>query len=175
MARFSLNKLPEKERIRLIGEFYDGIAALKNREEVAKVFRDIMDGDEIGNIMRRIDVAVLVLSGFTYDEIAKLLGVGKDKIRRVERKLARGGEGYRILVERLLAKRKKHKVRILQSKKRRQRRVNASEFERLKKKYPGPFLLWNIFDELSDLLEAQEDVKDQKKGAREYYTFGKTK
>ena len=170
MARFSLNKLPKEERIRLIGEFYDAMSTIKNRDEAAKVFKDILDGDEIGNVMRRIDVAILILLGFTYEEIVELLGVGKDKVRRVQQKLDRGGEGYRILIERILEKRKKRKVQLIKKGKRRQRWANQPELEFMKKKYGGYFLLWNILDEFGDRLDAQSEIKSAREETEEHYS-----
>jgi TrpR-related protein YerC/YecD len=176
MARFSLNKLPKEERIRLIGEFYDAMSTIKNRDEAAKVFKDILDGDEIGNVMRRIDVAILILLGFTYEEIVALLGVGKDKVRRVQQKLDRGGEGYRILIERILEKRKKRKVQLIKRRKKQQRWGSNPGIEFMKKKYGGSyFLIWNILDEFGDRLDAQSEIKDTKAEAKQYYGKKKSK
>jgi len=158
MARFSLKKLPEKERIRLIGEFYDVISMIKNRDEAAKVFRDIMDGDEIGNIMRRIDVAILIFAGMTYDEISELLKVGKDKITRVQKKINQGGEGYSLLITRILEARKKRKINIIKSQRRKLRKIEKPNSERLKKNYPLHFLFHNILDELEDHLVALSEI-----------------
>lgn len=175
MARFSLNKLTESERTRLVGEFYDAISLLKNREEVAKVFRDIMDGDEIGNIMRRIDVAVLLILGFTYDETATLLNVGKDKITRVQKKLNQGGEGYEILVQRILEKRKNKKIENIKLERKTARLNRAGSFERLKSKYPVHFLFWNLFDELGDDFYITPRVKGDKDETLKYYKTTKQK
>jgi len=169
MARFSINKLPKQERIRLIGEFYDAMSLIKNRDECVKVFKDILDGDEIGNMMRRIDVAILLLLGFTYEEIVDLLGVGKNKISSVHRKLDRGGEGYKLLIQRILENRKKRKIHKIKAIKKKQRRIENSDVERVKKRYAGAFLLWNILEEFGDYFEAQSAVKSEKEEAEEHY------
>jgi uncharacterized protein YerC len=39
MSYFKLNRLPKEKRIRMIGEFYDVIASLKNREEVREFLK----------------------------------------------------------------------------------------------------------------------------------------
>jgi TrpR-related protein YerC/YecD len=174
MARFSINKLPKQERIRLIGEFYDAMALIKNREESAKVFKDILDGDEIGNIMRRIDVAILLLLGLTYEEIVNLLGVGKNKISSVHRKLDRGGEGYRLLIQRILENRKDRKIQSIKAVKKSERRIKNSDVDNIKKRYAGMFMLWDIIEELGDHFEAQSEIEEPKKEVREHYRKRKT-
>lgn len=170
MPRFSLHKLPQDERIRLIGEFYTAVALLRNRDDAAKVFRDIMNGDEIGNIMRRIDIAILLYAGYGYDDIVELLGVGKNKISAVDKKLQRGGEGYNLLIKRILEQRRGRKIRQLKKMRKAERQRNAPDIELLKKKYPGPFLFWNILDEIADSFDAHAAVKSDREGIKEYYT-----
>jgi|SRR3989344_1132857 len=175
MAYFNLNKLPEKERIALIGEFYTLTGTIKNREEASRIFRDLLDGNEIGNIMRRIDIAILLKLGFTYEEIIELLGVGRDKISRVQRKLDRGGEGYHLLIERALELRTRRKVKIEKQRIKRTRQQQSSDIERVKKRYPGAFLLWNIIDEFGDHFEAKKQLKGPQEETKEYYQTRKGK
>jgi len=110
MSYFKLNRLPKEKRIRMLGEFYDVIASLKNRKEVREFFKDLLTPNELGNLMSRIEVALLLSLGFSYDEIYKLLGVGKDKILNVSKKLERG-KGYKIVIQRLLEKKKEKEDR----------------------------------------------------------------
>lgn len=152
MARFSLNTLPEQKRIQMIAEFYDAISSLKGREEVRSFFRDLLTPDEIAMLMRRIEVAILLQSGFTYEQIGSLLGVGRDTITNVQHSLHRHGNGYKIVVKRLL-KLRKGKVK----KERKQEKIGSSGFEYLKNKYPLGFLLFNLVDELSDILDTEQD------------------
>jgi TrpR-related protein YerC/YecD len=79
MGRFHLNKLPKEKRIQMIVEFYDVIASLKNREEIRLFFKDLLTPDEIATLMRRIEVATLLIAGYTYDQISNILGVGREK------------------------------------------------------------------------------------------------
>ena len=101
MAKFYLNQLPEKERTKLIGKFYDAINCLKTREEVRSFFRDLLSPDEIAMLVRRIEVARFLRKGITYEEIRAKLGVGKDKVTNVQKSLSRHGEGYNLMIERL--------------------------------------------------------------------------
>jgi TrpR-related protein YerC/YecD len=144
MGKFYLNKLPKEKRIQMIGEFYDTIASLKNREEVRLFFKDLFTPDEIATMMRKIEVAALLMGGCSYRQIEELLGVGKGKINNVQKRLSMGGEGYRLAIKRLLNKRKEK----LKAQKNRVQ-TGPSLFGRLKQKYPLHFLFFNILDEIS--------------------------
>jgi len=160
MARFSLHKLPEQKRVQMLAEFYDAISSLKGREEVRSFFRDLLTPDEIAMLMRRIEVAILLQSGFTYEQIGSLLGVGRDTITNVQHSLHRHGNGYKIVVERLL-KLRKGRVK----KRRKQEKIGSSTFEYLKNKYPFGLLLLNLIDELSDVPDTEEDKAITSKAA----------
>lgn len=168
---FSLNALPKEERIRLIGEFYDVIASLKNRQEVKLFLNDLLDASEIGNLMRRFDVAVLLILGFSYDEIVKLLKVSKAKITNVQKVLGRKGEGYRMAVKRILEKRKKRKIREIMRRKKILRRDEKPDVEKLKRRYPTHFLFWNIIDELGDYFSAEKEIEKigEKHSVQQFY------
>lgn len=156
MGKFHLNKLPKEKRIQMIGEFYDVVTSLKNREEVRLFFKDLLTPDEIATLMRRIEVAVLLTAGFTYKQISQILGVGKDKIANVQKSLNKDGEGYKIIIKRLLEKRKK---RLKMQKKR--NKAARSTFEKLKQKYPLHFLLLNLIDEISESLEGDKSLEKE--------------
>lgn len=168
MSYFTLDKFPKGERIRVIGEFYDVIDSLKNRQEVREFLKDLLTPNEIGNLMRRVEVALLLILGFSYDEISQMLRVSKDKVLNVHKKLVRGGKGYEIVIQRLLEKRKKRKIREIKYQKKLARKIK-SEFEGIKKKYPLHFLLVNLIDEFSDHLYALSKLKSPKEEAKSFY------
>lgn len=107
MPAFRLNSLTKEKRIQLIGEFYDVIDSLKDRKEVGLFFRDLLTPEEIATLMRRVEIAVLLNSGFSYRKIIKLLGVGRSKITSVYKCLEKDDSGYKIIVDRLIENRKK--------------------------------------------------------------------
>lgn len=156
MGRFHLNKLPKEKRIQIIGEFYEVIASLKTREEVRLFFKDLLTPDEIASLMRRIEVATLLVAGFTYEKIAKLLRVGRGKVTNVQKSLIRGGDGYKIIIKRLLESRKK---RLKTQKK--WLKTKISSFGKLKQKYPLHFLLFNLVDEISESLEENKSKSEK--------------
>lgn len=151
MGKFYLNKVPKKERIEMIAEFYDVINCLKNRDEIRFFFRDLLSPDEIASLVRRIQVAILLLAGFTYEEITQTLKVGKDKISNVQDSLIRHGQGYGTAI-------KRYKKRKKTQKKQRERIEKATTMMStqkgyLKAKYPTMFLISHLIDDLSDWLD----------------------
>ena len=75
MSTFHLNSLPKQNRIQMIGEFYDMVDSLKDRNEVRLFVKSLLTADEIANLMRRIEIAVLLSGNYRYKEIIKMLGV----------------------------------------------------------------------------------------------------
>jgi len=142
----------------MIGEFYDTISSLKDRNEVRLFFKSLLTADEIATLMRRIEIAVLLSAKFTYDEIAKTLGVGKSKITNVHKSLLQDDSGYKIIVKRLIGNRKNRL-----KKKMKENRGSLLPLEATKKKYPGYFLLQNLIDITIEKLE--EDDKSLEKEA----------
>jgi TrpR-related protein YerC/YecD len=147
MVTFHLNDLPKEKRIQMIAELYDVINSLKNRNEVRLFFKDLLMPDEIATLMRRIEIAVLLSTGFNYRQISEILGVGQTKISNVQKVLQREGNGYKIITERLLNDRKK-RLKIKKIKE-----TDQSGFEILKAKYPGYFALNNLIDKVSETLD----------------------
>lgn len=112
MPVFHLNKLPKEKRIQMIGEFYDTIDSLKNRNEVRLFFKSLLTADEITNFMRRIEIAVLLSANFKYEQIIEFLGVGRGKISNVHKALLQDDSGYKIIIKRLIENRKKWLIKI---------------------------------------------------------------
>ncbi|MDP2910369.1 MAG: hypothetical protein A2V72_01215 [Candidatus Nealsonbacteria bacterium RBG_13_37_56] len=147
MGTFHLNNLPKEKRIQMIAEFYDVVNSLKNRQEVRLFLKDLLTGDEIASLMRRIEVAVLLKANFSHQEIRKLLKVSNNKINKVQKVLVSEdrGKGFDLIIERLLAERKE-RIR------RKERDINIKESpeKQLKRKYSHIFLLENLVDDAYD-------------------------
>lgn len=156
MSTFHLNNLPKEKRIQMIGEFYDTINSLKDRNEVRLFFKSLLTADEIATLMRRIEIAVLLSANFTYDQIIEILGVGKSKITNVHKNLLQDDSGYKIIVKRLINNRKERLKKI-----RKESKGSLSPFETLKKKYPGYFLLPNLLDAAIEKLEDDKSLEKE--------------
>lgn len=127
----------------MIGEFYDMVDSLQDRNEVRFFFKSLLTADEIAGLMRRIEIAVLLTAGCNYDKIKKILGVGNNKITSVHKALQQDDNGYKIIVKRLIGNRIRRLKRVKnQDKKLR----DMSLLARVKKRYPTYFLLDNLLD-----------------------------
>lgn len=159
MTTFHLNSLPKQNRIQMIGEFYDIIDSLKDREEVRFFFKSLLGADEIANLMRRVEIAVLLVGNFKYDEIIKLLGVGRAKISSVQRAMQQDDNGYKMIVKRLIENRKKRLKRIKKEQTEKEKSLNP--LNNIRKFHAG-------YSVLPDLLDAViEKFEDDKKLEKE--------
>lgn len=83
---------------------FKAILSLKNAEECARFFEDICTIKEIQDMTQRLDVAILLLQGKNYQDVAAETGVSTATISRVNRCLLYGNGGYRTAIERLTGK-----------------------------------------------------------------------
>jgi len=144
----------------MIGEFYDIIDSLKDRDEVRLFFKSLLTADEIATLMRRIEIAVLLSANFTYEQIIEILGVGRSKISNVHKYFLQDDSGYKIIVSRLI---KNRKERLRRMKKEDRNAADSSAFARVKKIYKGHFLLNNLLDTAIEKLK--ENDKELEKEA----------
>ncbi len=152
MGVFYLNNLPKEKRIQMIAEFYDVIDFLRDRKETRLFLKDLLTGDEIASLMRRIEIAVLLKAGFSREKIKEILKTSNDKINKVQKVLTseERGAGYNLIIERLLNKRKERIKRIKKT------RRDQSLSKRIKRNHYGIFLLENLLDDVFDNLKNEE-------------------
>ena len=82
-------------------QLFDAIVSLKTREECSKFFEDICTVKEMLDLAQRLDVAVLLDQGASYQAIAQQINVSTATISRVSRCLNYGSGGYRLVLERM--------------------------------------------------------------------------
>jgi len=155
MRTFRLNSLPKQNRIQMIGEFYDIIDSLKDRNEVRLFFKSLLTGDEIATFMRRVETAVLLSGNLNYNEIKKLLGVSNNKISAVQKSFFQDDNGYAIIVKRLVEDRKKR------LKKMRAEEKSYREGSSLKRFSPANRILPNLFDAVIEKLEDDKELEKE--------------
>ena len=101
MAKFSRkSKLEKRQTQDLIVDFCEAIAATKNSQEAAQLLTDLLGKQEIEMLSRRLKVAELLIDDYIYDDIQRLLKMGRGTIARVQTWLQNSGEGYRLVLER---------------------------------------------------------------------------
>ncbi len=90
-----------KIKSKQVDSLFEAILQLKNIEECYRFFEDICTVKEIQSIAQRLEVAKLLTQNKTYNEIEKETGASTATISRISRSLNYGGDGYKIVLERL--------------------------------------------------------------------------
>ncbi|NMA33154.1 MAG: hypothetical protein GX940_01200 [Clostridiaceae bacterium] len=80
---------------------FEAILLLENLEECYNFFEDICTVAEIKAMAQRLEVAKMLKQGYTYIDIAQKTGASTATIRRVNRCLMYGADGYRTILEKL--------------------------------------------------------------------------
>ncbi|WMM23887.1 YerC/YecD family TrpR-related protein [Tissierella sp. MB52-C2] len=81
--------------------FFEAILLLENREECYRFFEDICTIKEIQAISQRLEVAKLLKTNKTYNEIEAETGASTATISRINRALNYGSEGYNVVLKKL--------------------------------------------------------------------------
>jgi len=118
----------------MFNEFYLLVSKIKNRDDAQNFFKDLLTPSESIMIVYRIEIAKMLLQGFSYVDIKKKLKVGDCTINGVNRWLYNGFGGYMKEIK----KAKNHKDRYAS--------LPKNEWEAIKKKYPAHFLIFNLLD-----------------------------
>lgn len=79
---------------------FDAILSLRSREECYRFFEDLCTIPEVKSLSQRWMVARLLDEGKTYQDIAGDLAASTATISRVNRCLAYGAGGYRLIIDR---------------------------------------------------------------------------
>lgn len=152
MAKFArISKLSSREKQELLIGFCKALASLKTSEEAAQFLKDLLSKQEAEMLAKRIEIARLLIKGFTYEEIEKHLKVSHGTVARVSEWLATSGEGYRLVVSRVREEKTVQQQEIEELEK-------PVSWRQIKRKYPMYF--W------PDLI-LEEFVKSAKKHQKE--------
>lgn len=85
----------------LTDQLCDAVLLLKGREECYQFFEDVCTVSELKALAQRLEVARMLQSGHTYDDIVARTGASTATVSRVKRCLHYGADGYKIVLERL--------------------------------------------------------------------------
>ena len=84
-----------------IDRLFDTILNLKSREECYAYFEDLCTIKELQDMAQRLDAAILLSEGKSYQSITKEVSISTATIGRVSKCLNYGSGGYRMAIERL--------------------------------------------------------------------------
>jgi TrpR-related protein YerC/YecD len=134
MAKRKIYEVDQKQRERMMNDFFEIVSKMKTKKDAENFFKDILTPSETLMLTRRIEIAKMLLAGFSYADIKKSLKVGDNTINYVNRWLFSGFGGY--LKELQESKNRKEA----------EKQLPTNEWERIKKKYPAHFLIFNMID-----------------------------
>ena len=97
------NKLKDKNADFL----FNAILELQTVEECYNFFEDLCTVSELKSIAQRLQVARMLSQHCVYSDIVNKTGASTATISRVNRSLAYGAKGYRIVMDRMEAKKGK--------------------------------------------------------------------
>ena len=84
-----------------VDQLFQSILNLKNIEECYDYFGDLCTIKELQDMAQRLDTAILLAQGQSYQVITKQVGISTATIGRVSRCLNYGNGGYRTAISRL--------------------------------------------------------------------------
>ena len=80
---------------------FEAILSLRDKEECYNFFEDICTINELRDMCQRLETALLIDEGISYQKISDLIGVSTATISRVSRCLNYGAGGYRAVIDRM--------------------------------------------------------------------------
>ncbi len=84
-----------------VDQLFEGILALRSKEECYDFFEDLCTVNEILSLSQRFEVAAMLRDHETYLKIAEQTGASTATISRVNRSLNYGNDGYEMVMERI--------------------------------------------------------------------------
>ena len=130
------HEINPQSRNKMLNEFYYMVSEMKKPEDAKKFFKDLLTPGESIMIVYRIEIAKMLLQGFVHTDIAKKLKVGKNTISSVNKWLYGGFGGYMKEIK----KAKNYKLK--------PSKIPQTEWDKIKKKYPAHFLIFNLIDKI---------------------------
>ena len=82
----------------------DAIVAITDRDEAYRVLEDLAPFSEIKAFSQRLQVAGLLIKGFSYPQIVQATGASTATISRVKKFVEYGTDGYRDVLRKLESK-----------------------------------------------------------------------
>jgi TrpR-related protein YerC/YecD len=93
-----------------INDFFEAILTLKNAEECEMFFGDICSIKELSDISQRLVAAKMLVDGESYVKITQKTGMSTATISRVNRSIAYGDGGYKMVFDRIGGKAEKESL-----------------------------------------------------------------
>lgn len=90
-----------------IDRLFEAVLSLKTEEECAAFLEDLCTVKELHDMGQRLETAVMLSEGASYQKISETVGISSATVSRVNRCLVYGEGGYREIIGRLKKQDKK--------------------------------------------------------------------
>lgn len=91
----------DKLRGKSMDQLFKAILSLKDVEECYRFFDDLCTMGEVQSLAQRLEVARMLMEGFTYHKIEEETGASTATISRVKRCINYGNDGYQMTLDRV--------------------------------------------------------------------------
>jgi TrpR-related protein YerC/YecD len=145
-------RLSKENQEQLLQDFCEALAVLRTPQEVLPFITDLLTKTELTTLLKRLQIARLLLEGREYRTIEQSLRTGHGTIARVASWLAESGEGFRMIVERIPKKQNKNTSS----------RYEKSEWDKLKRRYPMMFWPQLLLEEVVRSADQKEKERFHK-------------
>lgn len=132
-----IDDLSEQEKMETLDALYTAAGSISGRDATKAFLKELLTPSERIMLGRRIQIARMLLSGYSQATIGEALKVGPNTIWRVEKWLNGQMPGYKNAIKGLEKEMKKRNEK-------REIAQNPFGFTALKKKYPMHFLLFSL-------------------------------
>ena len=92
----------DKLRGKALDQLFNSILSLKDLEECYRFFDDLCTMGELQSLAQRLEVARMLMEGYTYHKIEEETGASTATISRVKRCINFGNDGYQMTLDRVL-------------------------------------------------------------------------
>lgn len=141
------DKLSLEDQADLLYDLLYALTLLKSLPEAAAFITDLLTRGEVRLLSKRLGIAKLILSDYTYQEIVEALNVSHSTIAKVASWLSEKGEGFRKVLKQIPEKRRLKNSH------------ESSEWERFKRSHSASFWPELILEKVEEASVRREDKK----------------
>ncbi|MBI4837400.1 MAG: hypothetical protein HY813_03305 [Candidatus Portnoybacteria bacterium] len=140
MAKFHPhNKLSNADKEEYFIQLCFVLSKTRNIIEAANILKDLLTAQEVEMVGKRLQIADMLMEGFSYNVIKKTLKTSDSTIARVHEWLKLAGNGFRLAKEKLEDYNRKEKQTMISK---------GSSWSSMKRKYPMYFWPQIILEEI---------------------------
>jgi len=94
-------QLPKKQQDGMVLDLVNALTLTQSLQEVVLFLQDLLTKKEMEVLSKRLQIAKLLIKGFTYEEIEDALRTSHTTVAKIAAWLAERGDGFRSIIEKL--------------------------------------------------------------------------